>query len=84
MRDRDGAPAVLKSFRHACPWLRHMVADGGYDGLNLRYALDKTGEWTLQIVKRSDTANGFEVLACRKVIERTFAWLSECRRLAKG
>ena len=27
VQDRDGAPAVLKSIRHACPWLRHLFAD---------------------------------------------------------
>jgi transposase len=34
IQDRDGAPAVLKSIRHACPWLRHIFADGGYAGAN--------------------------------------------------
>jgi transposase len=41
------------------------------------------GCWTLEIVKRSDAALGFEVLSRRWVIERTFAWLGRCRRLAK-
>jgi putative transposase len=37
----------------------------------------------LQIIKRSDAAKGFEVLPRRWVVERTFAWLGRCRRLAK-
>ena len=83
VQDRDGAPAVLKSIRHACPWLRHLFADGGYAGPKLRGALDRIGKWTLEIVKRSDTAKGFEVLPRRWVVERTFAWLGRRRRLAK-
>jgi transposase len=37
----------------------------------------------LEIVKRSDVANGFEVLPKRWIVERTFAWISRCRRLTK-
>ena len=37
----------------------------------------------VEIVKRSDQAKGFVVLPKRWVVERTFAWLNRCRRLAK-
>lgn len=83
IQDRDGAPAVLRKIRHACPWLRHIFADGGYAGPKLRGVLRHMGEWTVEIIKRSDTATGFEVLPRRWVVERTFAWLGRCRRLAK-
>ncbi len=83
IQDRDGAPELLKSIRYAFPWLRHVFADGGYAGPKLRGALDKIGDWTIEIVKRSDTAKGFEVIPRRWVVERTFAWLNRCRRLAK-
>ena len=83
VQDRDGAPNVLKTIRHRFPWLRHLFADGAYAGPKLRGALDKIGDWTLEIVKRSDTAKGFKVLPRRWVVGRTFAWLGRCRRLAK-
>ena len=83
IQDRDGAPAVLGSIRRASPWLRHVFADGAYAGPKLRDALARIGDWTLEIVKRSDDAKGFEVLPRRWVIERTLAWLGRCRRLAK-
>ena len=37
----------------------------------------------VEIVKRSDHAKGFVVLPKRWIVERTFAWLNRCRRLAK-
>ncbi len=83
VQDRDGAPEVLKMIRYRFPWLRHVFADGGYAGPKLRAALKGQGGWTVEIVKRSDTAKGFEVLPRRWVVERTFAWLGRCRRLAK-
>ena len=57
--------------------------DGGYAGPKLRDALHAIGRWTVQIVKRSDTAEGFEILPRRWVVERAFAWLGRCRRLSK-
>ena len=83
IQDRDGAPLILASIRSRYPWLRHIFADGGYAGDKLRKALKRIGEWTIEIIKRSDTVKGFEVLPRRWVVERTFAWIGRCRRLAK-
>lgn len=65
IEDRDGAPAVLKSIITRWPWLRHIFADGGYAGPKLRGALRRVGKFTLEIVKRTDKAKGFEVLPRR-------------------
>lgn len=83
IQDRDGAVDVVKAIRHRFPWLRHLFADGGYAGEKLASALRKHGCWTLEIVRRCDTAKGFVLLPRRWVVERTFAWLGRCRRLAK-
>ena len=83
IQDRDSAPGVFAKLCCEAPKMRHIFADGGYAGPKLRGALVSLGRWTLQIIKRSDTAKGFEVLPRRWVVERTFAWLGRCRRLAR-
>ena len=74
---------MLKAVAARYLMLRHVFADGGYAGPKLRAALKVIGRWTVQIVKRCDTAQGFEVLSRLWVIERTFAGLGRCRRLSK-
>jgi transposase len=83
IQDRDGAVNVIASIRNLYPWLRHVFADGAYAGDKLQTSLAAFGTWTIEIIKRSDTAKGFTVLPRRWVVERTFAWLGRCRRLAK-
>ena len=81
--DEALVPLVLAGIVNRFPWLRHLFADGGYAGDKLRDALRKIGTWTLDIVKRSNKTKGFQVLPRRWVVERTLAWLSRNRRLAK-
>ncbi|MBV8574285.1 MAG: IS5 family transposase, partial [Acetobacteraceae bacterium] len=69
VQDRDGAPALLASARDLVPWLRHIFADAGYAGDKLKDALKNHGEWTIEIIKRSDTAKGFVLLPRRWVVE---------------
>jgi transposase len=65
------------------PWLRHVFADADYAGDRLKGAVKNLGDWTIEIVKRSDAAKGFVLLPRRWVVEHTFAWLNRNRRLAK-
>jgi transposase len=83
VQDRDGAKLVIKAVHQLFPWLRHLFADSVYNGPNLRDALAKFGHWTIEIVKRTTDAAGFQLLPRRWVVERTLAWLNRNRRLAK-
>ena len=83
-RDRDGAPAVILGVLEKAPHVKKIWADGGYQGQKLASALKKLGIGSdLEIVKKSNDIKGFTVLHRRWVVERTFAWMSRCRRLAK-
>ena len=73
---------MLRRTRRLFPFIERIFADGGYAGRKMAMTAWRTGAWRLQIVKRSDAA-GFEVLPKRWIVERTFAWISRNRRLAR-
>lgn len=82
MQDRDGAKLV---FEKMCGWfaqLQLIWADGGYAGKLIEF-VSTTYHWTLEIVKRTDDLKGFKLLPHRWVVERTFGWFGNYRRLSK-
>ena len=84
VQDRDGGALVMATLFGLFPFLLKLYADGGYQGPEFRRALAKvTKQVNVEIVKRSDQAKGFVLLPKRWIVERTFAWLGRCRRLAK-
>lgn len=84
VQDRDGAKLVLQQLKDklSLPRLRLVWADGGYSGKLVDW-VKRTLSWTLEIVKRNDDTTGFKVLPRRWVVERTFGWLNNYRRLSK-
>jgi len=84
IQDRDGGALVMATLFGMYPFLLKLYADGGYQGPAFSAAVKKIlAQVNIEIVKRSDRAKGFVVLPRRWVVERTFAWLGRCRRLAK-
>lgn len=82
IQDRDGAKLVFEKLADRFPRLEKIWADGAYAGRFVEWA-QEVHQWIVEIVKRSDTAVGFEVLPHRWIVERTFAWLGRFRRLSK-
>jgi putative transposase len=80
--DSAGAQLILDAVRKRWPWIKHLFADGAYDRTKL---MDKAAylDFVIEIIKRSDTAKGFEVLPRRWVVERTFGWMTRWRRLVR-
>jgi transposase len=84
IQDRDGGALLMATLFGLYPFLLKLYADGGYQGPVFRQAMAKImAQVNVEIVKRSDQVKGFAVLPKRWVVERTFAWLNRCRRLAK-
>ncbi len=82
MQDRDGAEALLQEARRTFPFVERIIGDAGYQGRKMEAAVARTGTWTLQIVRRCDR-HSFAVLPKRWIVERTLAWISRNRRLAR-
>jgi len=86
IQDRDGAKLVLSILLQRFGWLRRIFVDGGYAGELVNWCkklLPRRG-LCLEVVKRSDAAkHRFVILPKRWIVERTFGWLSNYRRLAK-
>jgi transposase len=83
IQDPHGAVPLLRGLRQRFPQLGHIFADRIYRGEQLRSSVADCGPWTIQIVERPPGVKGFQLLPRRWVVERTFAWLGRCRRLAK-
>lgn len=68
--------------RRRFPFIERIFADAGYGGAKAAAAVAATGDWTLEVVRRSDP-HRFLVLPKRWIVERTLAWISRNRRLAR-
>jgi putative transposase len=83
LQDRDGAKLLLEALP---PMLRlrlgKLWADGGYRGTLIEWCWQQM-KIVLEIVSPPPTQQGFVVLPKRWLVERTFAWLGNYRRLSK-
>ena len=82
VQDRDGVKKLLRTCGVHRKKLRKVWVDGGYRGLVIEWVKSRFG-YLLEVVLRSDDMKGFVVLPRRWVVERTFAWLNNHRRLSK-
>jgi putative transposase len=82
VQDPAGARLLLARLTGASKKLRLVWVDGGYRGKLLDWVAERH-PFRLRVVLRPKEQKGFAVLPRRWVVERTFAWLSNHRRLSK-
>ncbi len=93
LHDRDGAQRLLTDrLKEELPRLAIVWADAAYTGRFWEWMRNERG-WRVEVPRHPDRQlwrygldekpRGFQVLPRRWVIERTFAWLGQARRLAK-
>ncbi len=95
--DRDGIKMLLKDAKELFPRMRHLWLDAGYNGKEKgKDWVEKVLGWSAEIVKRPSRwvwvpegvepppyPKGFIVLPRRWVVERSFSWLGQNRRMSK-
>lgn len=82
IQDRDGALSLFVQAKCKAPTLRKFFADQGYIGKLQNRCLLKIG-CLLTITRKAADTTGFHVIPKRWIVERTFAWLSNFRRMSK-
>ncbi|MCW2863540.1 MAG: putative transposase [Actinoallomurus sp.] len=78
----QGARIALLGAYLTAPACRFVFADAGFAGRLVGWAAQTLGT-TVSVVRKPADQNGFAVLPCRWVVERTLAWLTAYRRLAR-
>lgn len=82
VQDRDGAKGTLPGLYPTSPTCRFVSADAGFAGRLVGRAA-QTLHTTIDIVRKPADQKGFAVLPRRWAVERTLAWLTAHRRLAR-
>jgi putative transposase len=83
LSDQAGARKIFKQRRGPCKKLRKVWVDGTYRGAEWTAWVKEQYHIVLESVVRAEGQKGFAVLPHRWVVERTLAWLNQCRRLSK-
>ena len=84
--EREGGKRVLRRVKcmdKAVSWLHTIWVDGGFDGNPFMVWVMHLCLWIVQVVLRPEQTKGFVLLKKRWVVERTFGWLMESRRLVR-
>jgi putative transposase len=80
--DRDGATVIFDATAGLLPRLKRVWADQNYAGMLVEW-VHRFFAFVLDIVRRPEQQQGFEVLPKRWIVERTFGWFNRYRRLSK-
>jgi putative transposase len=81
VQDWDGLQDLCGQLAPVSPRLRVGWVDGGF-AAGVATIQEQFG-WQLAVVTKEPRQRGFVVQPRRWAVERTFAWLTNCRRLAK-
>ncbi len=80
--DGDGGREPVQQAHQHTPRIALLWLDGGFQEGFCTWVQEATG-WRVEVVSQAPDQRGFQVQPRRWVVERTIAWCSHQRRLAK-
>ena len=83
LSDQAGARQIFQQRRGPCKKLRQVWVDGTSRGAEWTAWVQAKYQIVLESGARAEGQKGFAVLPHRWVVERTWAWLHQSRRLSK-
>ena len=77
---------MLAGLKPLAPHLKNIWADGAYSGDSgdplCQWCQQEEGGWELEVVDRNRELRGFEVIPKRWIVECTFPWIGQNRRMS--
>lgn len=80
--DSTGAEWVLIALKKRWPWVKHLFADAAYDRRRLMDQATMLG-FVVEVVRKMINQHSFMPLPRRWVVERSFGWMMQWRRLVR-
>ena len=84
LHDSTAALLVMRVLKYNLSQIKVIIADGGYRGEIIQQIKDSFG-YIIKVVMRTDKNKGeFKPIHKRWIVERTFSWLENDRRLCRN
>ena len=83
IHDSKAAYLLMRVLKEPCSEIKVILADGGYRGELVENVKNKFG-YVIQVVISAYKEQGFKPIHKRWIVERTFSWMENYRRLCRN
>ena len=83
VHDSKAAYLLARCLRELCCNIKIILADAGYRG-EIADKVKTAFGYILKVVTSGDKVNGFKPIGKRRIVERTFSWFDNYRRLCRN
>lgn len=83
IHDSKAAYLLMRVLKELCSGIKVILADGGYRGELIQNVKNKFG-YVIQVVISAYKEQGFKPIHKRWIVERTFSWMENDRRLCRN